>query len=125
LPANLRLAEALRGSYIAAVKRQLIVWVLLLVLGLEAPVAFAAIAPSMQPDCHGATESPADTSHKPCCPGGAHTMSCCLNVGIVGLAIPMGPLSVAWYGRSAPLPMWRTASFFTRGDSPLIRPPIL
>ena len=112
------------GGYIAGVKRRLIAWILLIVLGLEASLALAAIPPSMQSDCHSSTESHADTSHKPCCPSGAHTMSCCLDVGGVGLAIPMAPLSFAWYGRSAPLPKGRTASFLTRGDTPLIRPPI-
>jgi len=110
------------------VKRQLIAWILLIVLGLEASLALAAISTSLQSDCH-TSESHADTSHKACCPSGAHTgartMSCCLDVGGVGLAIPMAPVSVAWYGRSAPLPMGSTASFLTRGDSPLIRPPIL
>jgi hypothetical protein len=112
------------GGYIDGVKHRLIAWILLVALGMEGPLVLAAIPTSMQHDCHGSTESRADTSRKPCCPSGAH-MSCCLDAGVLGLAIPMGPLSVAWHGHSAPLPTARNASFFTRGDSPLIRPPIL
>jgi hypothetical protein len=107
-------------------KRQFIAWIVLIVLGLQGSLVLAAAPPSMQPDCQTSMESRADTAHKkPCCPSGAHTMSCCLDVGVMAMAISTTPLSVAWYGRSALIPVWRTARFSSRGDSPLIRPPIL
>jgi hypothetical protein len=102
--------------------RRLIVWTFLLALGLQVSGSvFAAVIP--QPDCQMAAEHHSESPHKPCCPTGTHTVSCCLDIGLA--VIPMAPSSSALSPGSSLVPPWRTTSFSSRGDSPLIRPPIL
>jgi hypothetical protein len=107
-------------------KRPLIVGILLLALSLmESTAASADIASSTPSNCQTSAESHS-MSHKHCCRGGSHTANCCPDACASVMAVPVTtPSSVAWFGRSLLIPRWRMASFSTRGDSPLIRPPIL
>lgn len=107
-------------------KRQLIALIVMLAVGLQGSlVAFAAVAPLNQSDCQIAAESRADASRDSCCPNGLHTASCCLDVCLATAAVTVSPASLVWYGRTAPARQFHTTSFSSRGDSPLIRPPIL
>jgi tRNA splicing ligase len=105
-------------------KRQLIALIVMLALGLQGSlVALAAIAPQMA-DCQTPVESQ-DVAHKSCCPSGIHTASCCLDACLSAVAVTMSPASMVWNGRTVRALLFRTATFSSRGDSPLIRPPIL
>jgi hypothetical protein len=107
------------------VKRQLIALIVILALGLQGSlVAFAAASASMPSDCASSAASQ-DTSQKSCCPKGLHPASCCLDACVATVAVAMSPATLIWYRRTAPALQFRTASFSSRGDSPLIRPPIL
>lgn len=107
-------------------KRQVIVWILLLAVGLQGSVvAFAAGAASMPPDDQSTVGIHSPVSHMPCCPTGSHTMTCCLDGCLAVMAIPVTPPTLAWYGRPVRVPPMPATSFSSRGDSPLIRPPIL
>jgi hypothetical protein len=106
-------------------KRQLIALVLMLAVGAHGTfIAFAATSPLMQSDCQTFTESH-DFAHKSCCPSGLHTASCCLDACLAIVASTGSPASLVWYGDAAPTRHFQPANFFSRGDSPLIRPPIL
>jgi hypothetical protein len=107
-------------------KRQLIALIVILALGLQGSVAaFAAASEMMSSDCTTSSVGQSDTSHKSCCPSGLHTASCCLDACLATVAVAMSPGSSVWYGRSARALPIHTATFSSRGDAPLIRPPIL
>jgi hypothetical protein len=107
-------------------KRRLTALILMLAMGSQGSlVAFAAVAPLMQTDCQSSVYSPA-APHQACCPGGgSHPASCCLDACLAAVALPALPASLVLYGRPMPERHFGTANFFSRGDSPLIRPPIL
>jgi hypothetical protein len=108
--------------------RQLIAVIVMLVIGLQSSVvAFAGISPLMSTDCQAAAISHSDASQDSCCPKGQHTMSCCLEAcaGTVAGVAAMTAQVLNWHGHATLLPQFRTTYFSTRGDSPLIRPPIL
>ncbi len=109
-------------------KRQLTALLLMLVMGMQGSLAaFAAVHPMMQPDCQTSAGGVA-ASHKSCCPGGgSHPASCCLDgcLAVAAVALPALPASLVWYGRPTLQRHFGTVNFFSRGDSPLIRPPIL
>src|SRR5580692_2446403 len=108
--------------------RQLIALVVMLVIGLQSSVvAFAAISPLMSADCQITAISHSGASQDSCCPKGQHTMSCCLEacVGAVAGAVTMTPQTLNWDAHAMLLPQFRSTHFSSRGDSPLIRPPIL
>jgi hypothetical protein len=90
-------------------------------------VAFAGISPIMSTDCQAAAISHSDVAQDSCCPKGQRTMSCCLEVcaGTVAGAVTMTPEVLNWLGYATLLSQFRTTYFSSRGDSPLIRPPIL
>lgn len=123
-------AECIHGNNrnrakISRVTRQIIVLIVMLAVGLQGSVvAFASIAPPMLSDCQSASSSQ-DVTHKSCCPSGVHTPSCCLDVCVAAIAISSSAVSVTAYGRNAPLTQLLISTFFSRGDSPLTRPPIL
>jgi hypothetical protein len=104
-------------------KRQLTALILMLAMGMQGSlVAFAAVAPLMQSDCQTSTAAP----HNSCCPGGgSHSAGCCLDACLAAVALPALPASLVSYSRPTPVRHFGTANFFSRGDSPLIRPPIL
>jgi len=109
-------------------KRPLIAVIVMLVIGLQSSVvAFAGISPSMFADCQSAANSHSDASQDPCCPKGQHTTSCCLEAcaGTLAGAVTTTPQSLGWLGHATLLPQFLSTHFSTRGDSPLIRPPIL
>jgi hypothetical protein len=109
-------------------KRQLIAIIVMLVIGLHSSVvAFAGISPLMSTDCQIAANSHSAASQDSCCPKGQHTMSCCLDAcaGTVAGVAAMTPQVLKWLGSATLLPQFRTTHFSSRGDSPLIRPPIL
>jgi hypothetical protein len=109
-------------------KRQLIAVIVMLVIGLQSSVvAFAGISPLMSTGCQAVANFHPDASQDSCCPKGQHTMSCCLDAcagTAVGVA-SMTPQVLNWLGYATLLPQFRTTHFSSRGDSPLIRPPIL
>jgi hypothetical protein len=105
-------------------KRQLIALIVMLALGLQGSlVALAAAAPQVA-DCQTPAQSQ-DVAHKPCCPSGLHTASCCLDACPSGVAVTASPASLVWYGRTVRALLFLTANFSSRGETPLIRPPIL
>jgi len=105
-------------------KRQLIALIVMIALGLQGSmIAFAGAQP-MQSGCQS-TSSNQDAALKSCCPSGLHTASCCLDACVAAMAIAVSPLSLVWYGRTGSALQFRSTSFSSRGDSPLIRPPIL
>jgi hypothetical protein len=109
-------------------KRQLIAIIVMLVIGLQSSVvAFAGISPLMSTDCQTAANSHSDASQDSCCPKGQRTMSCCLDAcaGTSAVAVATTLRALNWLGSTTLLPQFRTTHFSTRGDSPLIRPPIL
>ncbi|HEV7612663.1 MAG TPA: hypothetical protein VGO37_12345 [Steroidobacteraceae bacterium] len=109
-------------------KRQLIALIVILVVGLQGSVvAFAGISPLMLTGCATAAIPHSDASQDSCCPRGQHTASCCLEAcaGTVAGAVTAVPHALNWLGSATLLPHSRTTHFSSRGDSPLIRPPIL
>jgi hypothetical protein len=109
-------------------KRQVIAIIVMLVIGLQSSVvAFAGISPLMSTDCQTAANAHSDASQDSCCPKGERAMSCCLEacVGTIAGSVITTPQSLNWLGSTTLVPQFRTTHFSTRGDSPLIRPPIL
>src|ERR1700675_2763713 len=105
--------------------RQLVALILMLAVGLQGSVAaFAASAPG-QSDCQAAAESQAGVSHTSCCPSGSHTSNCCLDACPAAIAVTATSAAIVWYRRTASFLQFHTTTFSSRGDSPLIRPPIL
>jgi hypothetical protein len=109
-------------------KRQFIAIIVMLAIGLQGSVvAFAGTSSLMSTGCQTAANSHPDASQDSCCPKGQHTMSCCLEAcagTVAGAAAVMAP-ALNWHGHAALLPQFQTTFFSSRGDSPLIRPPIL
>jgi hypothetical protein len=109
-------------------KPQLIVVIVILAIGLQGSVvAFAGISPLMSTDCQSAVVSHSVASQDSCCPKGQHTMGCCLQacVGTVAGAATAMPQALNWLGSATPVSLFISTRFSSRGDSPLIRPPIL
>jgi hypothetical protein len=106
-------------------KRQLVAVILMLVIGLHGSLAaFAATSPLMSADCQTTTSS-SDVSQNSCCPKGQHALSCCLDLCLSTIGVTVSPLASTWFARSAPVLPANSSIFSSRGDSPLIRPPIL
>jgi hypothetical protein len=105
-------------------KHRLITIIVMLAIGLQGSAIAFAGAQLMQSDCQS-TSSSQDAALNSCCPSGLHTASCCLDACIAAMAIAVSPLSLVWYGRAGSALQFRSTSFSSRGDSPLIRPPIL
>jgi hypothetical protein len=109
-------------------KRQLIAIIVMLAIGQQGSVvAFAGISALMSTDCQTTVVSHSDASQDSCCPKGQHTMGCCLEacVGTVAGAVTMVPQALNWLGSATLVPQFLSTRFSSRGDSPLIRPPIL
>ena len=118
------LLRGARAARLSNMKRQLVAIIVMLAIALQGSVvAFAGTSTH----CQSAGVSHSAPSQDSCCPKGQHTMSCCLSacVGTVPGAVTT-TLQVPKRLRSATLlPQLRSAPFSSRGDSPLIRPPIL
>jgi hypothetical protein len=109
-------------------KRQLIALIVMLAIVLQGSVvAFAGNSLLMSTDCQTSVVSRSDASQDSCCPKGQHTMSCCLEAcgGTVAGAVTTAPQVLNWHGYATLLPQFQSTRFSSRGDSPLIRPPIL
>jgi hypothetical protein len=109
-------------------KHQIVALIVMFAIGLQSSViAFAGIAPVMSTDCQTSAISHSDTSQDSCCPKGQRSMSCCLDacVATAAVALTLTPQALIWHGRVAPPAHFRSTHFSSRGDSPLIRPPIL
>jgi hypothetical protein len=106
--------------------RQLIVVTLMLAIGLQGSLtAYAATSPLMPAGCQTTAISHSDMYQDSCCAGGQHAMSCCLDLCLPNVGATMSPAALIWYSHATPdLPVL-ASSFSSRGDSPLIRPPIL
>jgi hypothetical protein len=106
-------------------KRQLIALAMILTIGLQGS-AFAAPVLLMQSDCQTSARGQ-HAADKSCCPSGVHTRNCCADAcpAAAAVAIAFSPPSLICYSRSAPALRLGTSSFLSRGDTPLIRPPIL
>jgi hypothetical protein len=121
----LRRASAVK---LLCMKRQLIAVIVVLAIGLQSSVvAFAGISPLMSTDCQITAVSHSDAYQDSCCPKSQHTIGCCLDacVGTVAGAVTMMPQALNWLGSATLLPQFLSTRFSSRGDSPLIRPPIL
>jgi hypothetical protein len=108
--------------------RQFIALIVMLAIGLQGSVvAFAGISPLMSTDCQTTAISHSDVAQDSCCPKGQHSMSCCLEActGTVAGAVTVMPKALDWLGSATLPPQFRSTHFSSRGDSPLIRPPIL
>jgi hypothetical protein len=111
-----------------SMKRQLIAVIVMVVIGLQSSVvAFAGISPLMSTDCQTTANAHSDTSQDSCCPKGQRTLSCCLEAcaGTIAGVVAMTPQALNWPRSATLLPQIRTTHFSSRGNSPLIRPPIL
>jgi hypothetical protein len=98
-------------------KRQLIAVLLMFAIGLQGSIAaFAATSPVMSTDCQSADA---------CCPKGQLATSCCLDLCLTSVGVTVSATALVWYARSTPIPPASISNFTSRGDSPLIRPPIL
>jgi hypothetical protein len=109
-------------------KRQLVALMVMIAIGLQGSVvAFAGISPLISADCQTAGISHSAASQDSCCPKGHHTMSCCIEacVGTVAGTVTATPQVLKWLGSATLLPQFLSKRFSSRGDSPLIRPPIL
>jgi hypothetical protein len=108
-------------------KRQFLAAIVVLAIGLQGSVvAFAGISPLVSMDCQTAAISHADTAQDTCCSKGQYSMRCCLEACTAPLAgAVMKPQALNWLGSATLLPQFSSTNFFSRGDSPLIRPPIL
>jgi len=109
-------------------KRQFLAAIVMLAIGLQGSVvAFAGISPLTSMDCQTAAISHADAAQATCCPKGQYSTRCCPEActGTIAGAVAMTPQALNWLGSATLLPQFSSTDFLSRGDSPLIRPPIL
>ena len=106
--------------------RKIIVIALMLAIGLQGSLSvFAATSPLMSADCQTTAIAHSNISQDSCCPKGQHAMSCCLDLCLSNVSVAVSPAGFIWYSRAVPALAVLISSFSSRGDSPLIRPPIL
>jgi hypothetical protein len=114
-------------------KRRLVAFLIVLAIGLQSPiVAYAAAAAgttaagSALMPCDSAARAATDsgTPHKTCCPGGEPTANCCLSICLLAAGITAPPAPTRFFAAAVPTLRLAISSFSSRGDSPLIRPPI-
>lgn len=111
---------------LCGMKRELIALVLMLVIGLQGSVAaFASTSPLMSSDCQTTAIAHSHAAQDSCCPKGQRAMSCCLDLCLSSVGATMTPIAVTLICAPATLKAAKPPIFFSRGDSPLIRPPIL
>jgi hypothetical protein len=107
-------------------KRELIALILMLAIGLQGSIAaFAATSPLMSTGCQATVAAHSDALQDSCCPKGERATSCCLDLCLSTVGAAVSPPALAWFASPAQLPTARPSIFSSRGDSPLIRPPIL
>jgi hypothetical protein len=106
--------------------RQLIVLIVLWALGLQGVQAAAGAASAgMTSECVTSSANPAESARQSCCPSGSHAAGCCLDACFAAVAVTPAPALAVWIGRTASVRHVLLTRFTSRGDSPLIRPPIL
>jgi hypothetical protein len=106
-------------------KRPLMALLLTLAIGVQGSLAaFAAVTPTMQPDGQMATKNHHAASHT-CCPDNGSRASCCPDACVAAVAVTPSAGLLAWQGRTAPAIHFQSTTFSSRGESPLVRPPIL
>jgi hypothetical protein len=111
---------------LCGMKRQLIALILMLAIGLQGSVAaFAGTAPLMSTDCQTTAMAHSGASQDSCCPTGQRAMSCCLDLCLSTMGAAVSPIALTWVIPPSELQVIKPAIFSSRGDSPLIRPPIL
>jgi hypothetical protein len=107
-------------------KRGLVALILIIAVGLQGSMAaFAATSPLMSTDCQTTATAHSGTSQDSCCPKGQRAMNCCLDLCLATVGATVSPIALTWFSPPAKLQAAKTSSFSSRGDSPLIRPPIL
>jgi hypothetical protein len=107
-------------------KRELIVLILMIAFGLQGSMAaFAATSPLMSTDCQTTATAHSDALQDSCCPKGQRAMSCCLDLCLSTVGATVSPIALRWFSPPAKLLAAKPSIFSSRGDSPLIRPPIL
>jgi hypothetical protein len=107
-------------------KRELIALILVVLVGLQGSMAaFASSSPLMSPDCEVAVTTQGHGSQDSCCPNGQQSMSCCIDLCLSTALATTFPVAMTLSTQGAVLPLARPTIFCSRGDSPLIRPPIL
>jgi hypothetical protein len=111
---------------LGCMKRELIALILILAIGLQGTLAaFAATSPFMSTDCQTTTAAHSDGAQASCCPKGQHARSCCLDLCLSTVGTIVSPIALTWFDRPSEVLATKPAIFSSRGDSPLIRPPIL
>jgi hypothetical protein len=111
---------------LCCMKRELTALILMLVIGLQGSVAaFAATSPLMSTACQTTAMDHSDASQDSCCPKGQRAMSCCLDLCLSTVGATVSPIALTWFTPPSELMATKPAIFSSRGDSPLIRPPIL
>lgn len=107
-------------------KRQLIVMILMLAIGLQGSVAaFSVTSPLMPTDCQTTAGDHSGALQDSCCPKGQRAMNCCLDLCLSAVGAAVLPVALTWFIPPTELLAAKPAIFSSRGDSPLIRPPIL
>jgi hypothetical protein len=105
-------------------KRQIIALLVILAVGLQGSVSALASA-AMQYNCTTSAVSHSDNPQESCCPSGQHSPSCCLDACVIAVGVTASPAFSIWHVLTAQPLQFRFMTFSSRGDSPLIRPPIL
>jgi hypothetical protein len=107
-------------------KREFIALIFVLAIGLQGTMAAVAATSSlMSTDCQTATMAHSGASQDSCCPKGQRAMSCCLDLCLSTVGATVSPTALTWFSPPAKLQTAKSSIFSSRGDSPLIRPPIL
>jgi hypothetical protein len=107
-------------------KRGLIALILMIAVGLQGSMAaFASTSPRMSSDCQTTAMTHSDASQDSCCPKGQRAMNCCLDLCLSTGGATVSPIVLALFAAPAELQAATSSIFASRGDSPLIRPPIL
>jgi hypothetical protein len=122
--------DSLRSIIVTAMlrlmKRELIALILMIAIGLQGSMAaFASTSPLMSADCQTTAMAHSDASQDSCCPKGQHAMSCCLDLCLSTVGATASPIVLTIFTAPADLQVATSSIFSSRGDSPLIRPPIL
>ena len=101
---------------------------MLLAFGLQGSLALAAADRSMELDCQMSGEESSVNVHSACCRGGKTSMKCSLDICMAAITIVTAhqtPVALTGSRQSTLIAKFPLQRFSSRGDSPLIRPPIL
>jgi hypothetical protein len=112
-------------KYDSIMTRQVVALILMLAVGLQGSLAAFSASALGQSDCQTTAEGHVGASHTSCCPSGSHMANCCQDACPTAVAVTTSSAALVWYRHTASVLQFRTTTFSTRGDSPLIRPPIL